>query len=368
MNQVGFSAAQKRVGKRLVVLTSAVSLSASLLTAVGTQQAAYAEETALISQGGVTEILEADDIAQYQANSADGVISMNESFTLKKVVVGAPRQDLEFRFDIECGADNQARKTQSVAIKNGEEKKVDNLPAGLACSLTERSDSAKVADYNRKLEWEITYQDAKTPSRKGDSSVVAEFRPDMITSITATSTYTKIGEKAPAPQPDKNNSGFRVKKVLAGDKEATVKLKDEKFKFDWTCAPKADASGKKLSGSVELKGNEVKEVMNIPEGSTCTIEEKNPKKLDGYTHTLDWEVRTLNAKGHIDVKSGPKIADEFVVGAADKTRAEITATNRYTKDNNKGSSGFGILGIILAIIAAGGLGYLFTMIKQYFRW
>ncbi|AKE41985.1 putative secreted LPxTG protein [Corynebacterium kutscheri] len=422
MNQVEFSAAQKRVGKRLVVLTSAVSLSASLLTVAGAQQAAYADESASISQGGITSITEkttVDPVGKVKDSLPNGTTPLPEvplntpgksmdnsldngghteiisrfdamkdsgkktpekdaeefttSFKLKNAVYGGGDEawNKEHTFKWQCG-ENGAKKEGTVKLKGDEEKEITGLSEGVSCLVKHETADTKQKDFEYNLNWDLIAVDGDHSSGENRAD---EFRPGDGVVLTAQHLYVKPGQK-------EKLSGFRVKKLVSTDHDAANKLHGKMYSFDWQCQD----GDNKYKGSFKLLDQKEIEIPHISPTAVCSVVEKDAPKIDGYVSSVNWSVSTIKGEEEKEEKKeGPKVADEFLIGEKDKPLTTVIATNTYTKGSKPvpptkdpkpnpgngssfGSSALGILGIILAAITAGGLGYLFTMFKHHFRW
>ena len=197
------------------------------------------------------------------------------SFTVKKKVEGLPDPgSKEFSFRYECAYGEDA-KVGDIKVKGNGETKVEGVPAGSECTVTENVDAAKQDGYTLVVD---------NAGRKFDQGT-------QPTTVLFTNVYTKDTGSLSVTKSLKDPDG-----VAAG----------KKFNFAYACEHKDPAQRKE--GTFQLGAGESTTIDDIAAGSTCTITEKDAdvKGADLATSGLD-SVVIVKGKTH-----------------------EVTATNDYS--------------------------------------
>ena len=197
------------------------------------------------------------------------------SFTVKKKVEGLPDPgSKEFSFRYECAYGEDA-KVGDIKVKGNGETKVEGVPAGSECTVTENVDAAKQDGYTLVVD---------NAGQKFDQGT-------QPTTVLFTNVYTKDTGSLSVTKSLKDPDG-----VAAG----------KKFNFAYACEHKDPAQRKE--GTFQLGAGESTTIDDIAAGSTCTITEKDAdvKGADLATSGLD-SVVIVKGKTH-----------------------EVTATNDYS--------------------------------------
>ena len=197
------------------------------------------------------------------------------SFTVKKKVEGLPDPGAkEFSFRYECAYGEDA-KVGDIKVKGNGETKVEGVPAGSECTVTENVDAAKQDGYTLVVD---------NAGQKFDQGT-------QPTTVLFTNVYTKDTGSLSVTKSLKDPDG-----VAAG----------KKFNFAYACEHKDPAQRKE--GTFQLGAGESTTIDDIAAGSTCTITEKDAdvKGADLATSGLD-SVVIVKGKTH-----------------------EVTATNDYS--------------------------------------
>ena len=197
------------------------------------------------------------------------------SFTVKKKVEGLPDPgSKEFSFRYECAYGEDA-KVGDIKVKGNGETKVEGVPAGSECTVTENVDAAKQDGYT------LVVDNAEQKFDQGTQPTTMLF----------TNVYAKDTGSLSVTKSLKDPDG-----VAAG----------KKFNFAYVCEHKDPAQRKE--GTFQLGAGESTTIDDIAAGSTCTITEKDAdvKGADLATSGLD-SVVIVKGKTH-----------------------EVTATNDYS--------------------------------------
>ena len=197
------------------------------------------------------------------------------SFTVKKKVEGLPDPGAkEFSFRYECAYGEDA-KVGDIKVKGNGETKVEGVPAGSECTVTENVDAAKQDGYTLVVD---------NAGQKFDQGT-------QPTTVLFTNVYAKDTGSLSVTKSLKDPDG-----VAAG----------KKFNFAYACEHKDPAQRKE--GTFQLGAGESTTIDDIAAGSTCTITEKDAdvKGADLATSGLDSMV-IVKGKTH-----------------------EVTATNDYS--------------------------------------
>lgn len=197
------------------------------------------------------------------------------SFTVKKKVEGLPDPGAkEFSFRYECAYGEDA-KVGDIKVKGNGETKVEGVPAGSECTVTENVDAAKQDGYTLVVD---------NAGQKFDQGT-------QPTTVLFTNVYAKDTGSLSVTKSLKDPDG-----VAAG----------KKFNFAYACEHKDPAQRKE--GTFQLGAGESTTIDDIAAGSTCTITEKDAdvKGADLATSGLD-SVVIVKGKTH-----------------------EVTATNDYS--------------------------------------
>lgn len=197
------------------------------------------------------------------------------SFTVKKKVEGLPDPGAkEFSFRYECAYGEDA-KVGDIKVKGNGETKVEGVPAGSECTVTENVDAAKQDGYTLVVD---------NAGQKFDQGT-------QPTAVLFTNVYAKDTGSLSVTKSLKDPDG-----VAAG----------KKFNFAYACEHKDPAQRKE--GTFQLGAGESTTIDDIAAGSTCTITEKDAdvKGADLATSGLD-SVVIVKGKTH-----------------------EVTATNDYS--------------------------------------
>mgnify|MGYP000905822108 CR=1 FL=1 len=197
------------------------------------------------------------------------------SFTVKKKVEGLPDPgSKEFSFHYEC-ANGEHLKAGDIKVKGNGETKVEGVPAGSECTVTENVDAAKQDGYTLVVD---------NAGQKFDQGT-------QPTTVLFTNVYAKDTGSLSVTKSLKDPDG-----VAAG----------KKFNFAYACEHKDPAQRKE--GTFQLGAGESTTIDDIAAGSTCTITEKDAdvKGADLATSGLD-SVVIVKGKTH-----------------------EVTATNDYS--------------------------------------
>ena len=197
------------------------------------------------------------------------------SFTVKKKVEGLPDPGAkEFSFRYECAYGEDA-KVGDIKVKGNGETKVEGVPAGSECTVTENVDAAKQDGYTLVVD---------NAGQKFDQGT-------QPTTVLFTNVYAKDTGSLSVTKSLKDPDG-----VAAG----------KKFNFAYACEHKDPAQRKE--GTFQLGAGESTTIDDIAAGSTCTITEK-----DADVKGADLAISGLDS----------------VVIVKGKTH-EVTATNDYS--------------------------------------
>ncbi|WP_315158838.1 DUF5979 domain-containing protein [Corynebacterium durum] len=197
------------------------------------------------------------------------------SFTVKKKVEGLPDPGAkEFSFRYECAYGEDA-KVGDIKVKGNGETKVEGVPAGSECTVTENVDAAKQDGYTLVVD---------NAGQKFDQGT-------QPTTVLFTNVYAKDTGSLSVTKSLKDPDG-----VAAG----------KKFNFAYVCEHKDPAQRKE--GTFQLGAGESTTIDDIAAGSTCTITEK-----DADVKGADLAISGLDS----------------VVIVKGKTH-EVTATNDYS--------------------------------------
>ncbi|MFI5504242.1 DUF5979 domain-containing protein [Corynebacterium kutscheri] len=232
-------------------------------------------------------------------------------------------RDKEFKFTWKCTLPNNGEeKSGSVTLMDKGFKKIEQIPAGSSCTVTEDIDSAQVPEYEHKVRVTLDTnqsQETNTVTFTTTSSV----KP---TSVTFTNTYSQDDKpKPPNPKPPVPGKGsFTLKKEVKG-----LNQKDKKFDFIWQCYN--NNNNLVANGSTMLKDGETFTVPDLPLDSQCRIKEKDVD-VEGFTHSLQWftnDEKKAEENGAAVVSPREKEKEPLVV----------KAVNTYTPVDDKKETG-----------------------------
>ncbi|AKN78055.1 Hypothetical protein CulFRC58_2201 [Corynebacterium ulcerans FRC58] len=205
------------------------------------------------------------------------------SFNIVKKVEGLDRgtETNTYLFDYKCVlGEKEIKSEKSIAIKGAGTYKVEGIPAGATCSVTENEESAQVADYT------VEINDKNTVIIQADKTVDLEVTNKYTTSL----------------------GKFRVTKKVDGLPESH---KDVAYDFTYTCVKDSDVK----SGKFTITGTGEETIDKIPAGYFCSVEEDEEKAaVKGYS-------LVTNISGPVTIAAGQT--------------QEITVNNVYSQ--NKGS-------------------------------
>jgi hypothetical protein len=181
---------------------------------------------------------------------------------------------VSFTIDFDCGVDNSG----SVFLPAGSSTILPGIPIGNTCTTSEKA-PAPIAGYT----WE---NPVITPASVTISSASAKY------SVTVTNSIRKI-----------ETGALTIAKTVSNPDRAALPVS---FTIDYDCG-----AGRK--GSVQPAAGGSTTVSGIPVGSTCTVTEKSPAAIDGYT----W--------------ASPVIAPASIVVSSASAKYSVTVTNSIRK-------------------------------------
>ncbi|NOM64891.1 DUF5979 domain-containing protein [Corynebacterium silvaticum] len=174
------------------------------------------------------------------------------SFNLVKKVEGLDRDAKvnTYLFEYKCVlGEKEIKSEKSIEITGAGTYKVDGIPAGATCSVTENKESAQVADYT------VEINDKNTVTIEADKTVDLEVTNKYTTSL----------------------GKFKVTKKVDG---LPKKHKDVAYDFTYTCVKDSDVK----TGKFTITGAGEETIDKIPAGYSCSVtEDKEKAAVKGYS-------------------------------------------------------------------------------------
>ncbi|MFI5505817.1 DUF5979 domain-containing protein, partial [Corynebacterium kutscheri] len=233
----------------------------------------------------------------------------------------------KFKFTWKCTPPNGGKEIKgSITLMDTKNQKIEYIPEGSSCTVTEDLNSAKIPGYTHKV---LVSLNSAAPEESPTGTTTFTTSNDKLSTVLLTNTYSQDKKPTPtsssiAPQPEAKTAEFTLAKIVKND-DAKAKLKGQQFTFKWECTTNGDQEKSIKEGEEKLIDGQSKKITGLPLNSSCTIKETDIPQLDGYTHSLEW-LTNEESKGS---------ENPFTVTPREKGSENpltLTAVNTYTKD------------------------------------
>lgn len=270
------------------------------------------------------------------------------SFNLRKKVGGdginAISKDRRFDFSYTCTYNGQVIRegTMNIArFESGSEHKIDNLPIGTECSVSENLDTAQLANHKLALTWAVTAdQDGNgtetsctlaenCENAQGENSAVIKIResedanaaePNFQGTLVLWNSYTADKLKV------------QVTKQLTGDGPSLAS--DEDFVFSLVCKDPGSERTITAQRTIRGAGNGLfttanapdQEAVEIPVGWSCMIKEDQINRYDA-----DVKVSFEGAKLDTPLTDTAGATAAFKIAGVPDSTQNVTVINDYAR-------------------------------------